>query len=54
MKIGDAVTLRSGGPVMTVIKVLEDQVTVAWHAGSALQQETFSAAALTLWRARER
>jgi uncharacterized protein YodC (DUF2158 family) len=29
-KIGDVVQLKSGGPKMTVAKVLEDIITVGW------------------------
>lgn len=52
MKIGDVVVLSVGGPLMTVEKVLADQVTVIWFANSELQRETLNASALR--RARER
>ena len=40
-KIGDIVQLKSGGPKMTVTKVLEEGVNTAWFAGSKKEAGTF-------------
>jgi uncharacterized protein YodC (DUF2158 family) len=36
-KIGDVVTLKSGGPPMTVISTICDCVGVSWFDGNLLQ-----------------
>ncbi len=39
MKIGDAVTLKGGGVVMTVSEVLGQDVGCAWHSADGILQE---------------
>lgn len=46
-EIGDIVTLKSGGPKMTVWAVREDSVIdVEWFAGDLLQRDAFAPAEL--------
>ena len=40
-KIGDIVQLKSGGPKMTITKVLEEVVHTAWFAGSKKETGVF-------------
>jgi uncharacterized protein YodC (DUF2158 family) len=46
ISIGDIVQLKSGSLGMTVVKVADDVITVAWMSGGIVQQNSFPAAAL--------
>lgn len=43
---GDIVALRSGGPRMTVVQVLKDQVECTWFAGGQSLKQSFPPSAL--------
>ena len=55
-KEGDVVTLKSGGPLMTVksvgtftMKGIEDGVVYVWFVENNLKEEVFNAATLDLY-----
>lgn len=45
-KVGDVVQLKSGGEVMTVIRVNADEVTVTWQVGGKRQDTNYPADAV--------
>jgi uncharacterized protein YodC (DUF2158 family) len=46
LKLGDTVTLNSGGHLMTVVSVDEDSVTCAWSVNDQVKSKSFPAKAL--------
>lgn len=51
LKVGDVVMLKSGGPLMTVIRLYNTRLGVAWFdhmSASGSHEETFPEAALKL------
>lgn len=52
LKIGDLVVLKSGGPIMTVNKIIQrspssdNQITTAWFVKTTMTNATFSENAL--------
>lgn len=48
LKLGDIVQLKSGGPKMTVTKVLERYIHTAWFAGSKNENGVFPFQAVIL------
>jgi uncharacterized protein YodC (DUF2158 family) len=47
LKVGDTVSLKSGGPLMTIDSIKdEDSVTCRWFAKDVLKQASFFAATL--------
>jgi uncharacterized protein YodC (DUF2158 family) len=49
-KIGDIVQLKSGGPKMTITKVLDEFVHTAWFAGSKKEIGTFPFEAVIVYQ----
>lgn len=49
-KIGDIVQLKSGGPKMTVTDVFENQVRIAWFAGSKNEKAAFPFDAVAIFQ----
>jgi uncharacterized protein YodC (DUF2158 family) len=41
IKAGDCVELKSGGPLMTVAKIKDLEVTCVWFANGGLEEEVF-------------
>lgn len=50
LKLGDIVQLKSGGPKMTVTKVLERYIHTAWFAGSKSESGIFPFQAVILYQ----
>ncbi len=49
-KVGDVVQLKSGGPKMTVTKVVEKFVHTSWFAGSKNENAAFPLDAVSIFQ----
>lgn len=50
LKLGDIVQLKSGGPKMTVTRVLDNHIHTAWFAGSKGENGVFPFQAVILYQ----
>ncbi len=50
LKLGDIVQLKSGGPKMTVSRVLDSHIHTAWFAGSKSESGVFPFQAVILYQ----
>ena len=50
MKVGNVVTLKSGGPDMTIVQVDSDSMACHWFEGSVLRMNSYHEDALVVVR----
>ena len=50
LKVGDVVSLRIGGPIMTVSKEFDDVVETVWFSDRELFRDMFPMASLMKWQ----